>query len=85
MKIVWRSRNFEPWAGSRQERPCTDQIATLRTIVERSHERNSPISATFVDYEKAFDSVDREVLWKLLRHHGLPEKYIILIQKTFLN
>ena len=36
-----------------------------------------------MDYEKAFDSVDREVLWKLLRHYGIPEKYIILIQKTY--
>ena len=51
--------------------------------MEHSLEWNSPVYATFVDYEKAFDSVTREVLWKLLRHYGIQEKYIILIQKTY--
>nr|KAG5706650.1 hypothetical protein BaRGS_005720 [Batillaria attramentaria] len=37
----------------------------------------------FIDYEKAFDSVDREVLWKLLRHYGVPGKIISLIQRTY--
>ena len=32
---------------------------------------------------KAFDSVDRETLWKLLRHYGIPEKIITLIQSTY--
>ena len=36
-----------------------------------------------MDYEKAFDSVDREVLWKLLRHYGIPEKCITIIRKTY--
>ena len=43
----------------------------------------SPVYTTFVYYEKAFDSVDMEVLWKPLRHYGIPEKYIILIQNTY--
>ena len=40
-----------------------------------------------LDFEKAFDSVDSKVLWKLLRHNGLTEKYkyITLIQKTYDN
>ena len=73
----------EEQAGFRKDRSCTDQIATLRIILEQSLEWNSPVYTTFVDYEKAFDSVDREVLWKLLRHYGIPDKYITLIQKTY--
>ena len=34
----------------------------------------------FIDYEKAFDSVDRQNLWKLLRHYGVPLKIVNLIQ-----
>ena len=34
----------------------------------------------FVDYEKAFDSVHRPILWKVLRHYGIPHKYISLIK-----
>ena len=55
-------------AGFRKGRSCTDHIATLRIILEQSLEWNSPVYLTFVYFEKAFDSVDRDVLWKLLRH-----------------
>ncbi|KAL9978171.1 hypothetical protein ACROYT_G015662 [Oculina patagonica] len=83
LKVEVDKRLREEQAGFRKDRSCTDQIATLRIILEQSLEWNSPVYATFVDYEKAFDSVDREVLWKLLRHYGIPEKYITLIQKTY--
>ena len=38
-----------------------------------------------MDYEKAFDSLDRETLWKLLRHYGIPEKITNLIRKMYEN
>ncbi|KAI0216279.1 hypothetical protein LSAT2_031691, partial [Lamellibrachia satsuma] len=63
-------------AGFRQNRSCLDQIATLRIIVEQSLEWNSSLYVNFVDYEKAFDSVDRKTLWKLLRHYGVPTKLL---------
>ena len=53
--------------------------------MEQSLEWNSPVYATFVDFEKAFESVDRDVLWKLLRHYGIPERHITIIQKTYDN
>ena len=37
----------------------------------------------FVEYEKAFDSLDRETLWKLLRHYGVPKKFINLIRNSY--
>jgi hypothetical protein len=48
----------EQQAGFRKDRSCTDQIAALRIIIEQSLEWNT----SFVDFEKAFDSLDREVL-----------------------
>ena len=47
-------------AGFRKERSCTDQIATLRVIVEQTIEWQSSLYVCFVDFEKAFDSVDRQ-------------------------
>nr|KAG5703791.1 hypothetical protein BaRGS_009589 [Batillaria attramentaria] len=70
-------------AGFRRNRSCADQIASLLIIVEQSLEWNSPLYINFIDYEKAFDSVDREALWKLLRHYGVPGKIISLIQCTY--
>ena len=66
----------EQQAGFRQDRSCTDQIATLQIIVEQSIEWNSSLYVNFVNYEKAFDSVDRETLWKILRHYGVPKKLV---------
>ena len=73
----------EEQAGFRKGRSCADQIATLRIIVEQSVEWNSSLYVNFVDYEKAFDSLDRETLWKLMRHYGIPEKFVTMIQKMY--
>ncbi|KAL6466641.1 hypothetical protein MHYP_G00244450 [Metynnis hypsauchen] len=67
----------------RKERSCTAQIATLRIILEQSLDWNSPLYVNFIDYEKAFDSVDRHTLWRLLRHHGVPEKITNIIRKSY--
>nr|KAG5690467.1 hypothetical protein BaRGS_016467 [Batillaria attramentaria] len=53
------------------------------SVPGKSLEWNSPLYINFIDYEKAFDSVDREALWKLLRHYGVPGKLISLIQCTY--
>ena len=83
MKAAVDNRLRDQQAGFRQDRSCTDHIATLRIIVEQSLEWNSSLYVNFIDYEKAFDSVDRETLWKLLKHYGIPEKIITLIQRTY--
>ena len=73
----------EQQAGFRQDRSCTDQIATLRIIMEQSIEWNSSLYINFVDYEKAFDSVDRETLWKVLRHYEVPKKLVNMIKNSY--
>ena len=55
-------------AGFRRNRSCADQMASLRIIVEQSLAWNFPLYINFIDYEKALDNVDRETMWKLLRH-----------------
>lgn len=80
MKEVVDPKLRDQQAGFRQNRSCADQIASLRIVVEQSLEWNSPLYINFIDYEKAFDSVDRETLWKLLRHYGVPEKLVTLIR-----
>ena len=70
-------------AGFRQDRSCTDQIATLRIIVEQSLEFQSTLYLNFIDFQKAFDSVDRSTIWKLLEQYGIPGTYISLIQLLY--
>ena len=70
-------------AGFRKNRSCADHIATLCITIEQSLELSSPLYIIFIDYEKAFDSVNREALSKLLHHYGIPDKITTIIQKTF--
>ena len=73
----------ENQAGFRNGRSCSDQIATLRIIIEQSIEWNTPVYVNFIDFEKAFDSVDRKRLWNLMAHYGIPPKYINIIKNTY--
>ena len=65
--------------GFRPNRSCADLIFTLRLLTEESREWRSKIYMIFIDFEKAFDSVDRQSLWKILLHYGIPEKIVSLI------
>ena len=78
----WKRQSTPSSETSRLASAETDHIGSIRIIVEQSLEWNSPLYINFIDYEKAFDSVDRETLWKLLRHYGVPEKIIALIRCT---
>ena len=68
MKDALDGRLRDEQAEFRKERSCCDQKALLRTIVEQTLEWNTRLYMVFVDFEKAFDSIDREVVWKILRH-----------------
>ena len=66
-------------AGFRQERSSVDQIATLRIIVEQTIEWQTSLCINCIDFEKAFDSIDNQVLLKILKHYGIPQKIISII------
>ena len=62
-----------------------DQIFALRNILEQSLEWNTSLCINFIDFQKAFDSVHRESLWKILQAYGLPSKIINLIKMFYDN
>ena len=57
----------EEQAGFRSGRSCTEQILILRNIIEQSRKRQKDIYVNFVDFKKAFDSIHRDTLWKILQ------------------
>ena len=67
-------------AGFRKGRPCADQITTLRIIIEQSLEWKSPLYINLMGFEKAFDSVDHQVLWRLMKLYGISDKFINLLK-----
>ena len=73
----------EEQAGFRAGRSCVDQIFVLRTIIEQSLEWNSSTYINFIDFEKAFDSVHHETMWKILWSYGFPVKIINILKDMY--
>ena len=60
-------------AGFRKGRGTRDQIANIRWIMEKAREFQKNIYFCFIDYAKAFDCVDYNKLWKILKEMGIPD------------
>ena len=60
-------------AGFRKGRRTRNQIANICWIVEKAREFQKSIYFCFIDYAKAFDCVDHNKLWKILKEMGIPD------------
>ena len=61
----------------RTGRSCTEQVFTLRKIIDQCIEFKKPIVINFNNFKKAFDSVHRESLWKIVKIYGIPEQMML--------
>jgi hypothetical protein len=78
-KIVLRrlvhviNEHLLPWqSGFRPARSTTEQVTALRLIIDRCKARRKDVVVVFVDFAKAFDSVDRGALRQIIRLYGVP-------------
>ena len=70
-------------AGFRKGRGTRDQIANIRWIMEKAREFQKNIYFCFLDYAKAFDCVDRNKLWKILKEMGIPDHLTCLLRNLY--
>ena len=63
-------------AGFRKDRGNRDQIANIHWIMEKAREFQKNIYFCFIDYAKAFDCVDHNKLWRILKEMGIPDHLI---------
>ena len=75
----------EEHAGFRRGRGCSDQIFVLRNIIEQCTKWQRELYINFADFQKAFDSIHRECLWKILRSYGIPSKITSIIKSFYHN
>ena len=66
-------------AGFRKGRGTRDQIANIYWIMEKAREFQKNIYFCFIDYAKAFDCVDHDKLWKILKEMGIPDHLTCLL------
>ena len=70
-------------AGFRKGRGTRDQIANICCIIEKTREFQKNNCFFFIDYAKAFDCVDHNKLWKILKEMGIPDPLTCLLRNLF--
>ena len=70
-------------AGFRKGRGTRDQIANIRWIIKKAKEFQKNIYFCFIDYAKAFDCVDHNKLWKILKEMGIPDHLTCLLRNLY--
>ena len=68
-------------AGFRKGRESRDQIANIHWIIEKAREFQKNIC--FIDYTKAFDCVDHNKLWNILKEMGIPDHLTCLMRNLY--
>ena len=70
-------------AGFRKDRGTRDQIASIRWVIEKAREFQKNIYFCFIDYAKAFDRIDHNKLWKILKEMGIPDHLTCLLRDLY--
>ena len=70
----------ESQCGFRKHRGTIDMIFVARQIQEKAREQQRDLCMAFIDLSKAFDTVDRHLLWRVLEKFGCPKKFINMIR-----
>ena len=84
-----RLQQFMSWelpdvrAGFRKGKGTRDQITSIRWIIEKAREFQKNIYCCFIDYAKAFDYVDHNKLWKILKEMGIPDHLTCLLRNLY--
>ena len=71
------------YAGLRKGRRTRDQVANIRWIIEKTREFQKNIYFCFIDYAKAFDCVNHNKLWKILKEMGIPDHLTCLLSNLY--
>ena len=70
-------------AGFRKGRGTRNQIANIHWIIEKKENSRKNIYFCFIDYTKAFDCVDHNILWKILQEMGIPDHFTCLLRNLY--
>ena len=82
-----RNLDHEAQCGFRNRRGCTDPDGTftVKSLVTKRREHNQETWILFLDLVKAFDTVPRELLWRVLTKVGVPDKMVSILKAMHKN
>ena len=70
-------------AGFRKSKGTRDEIANIHWIIERAREFQNNVYFSFIGYTEAFDCVDHNKLWKIMKEMGIPDHLSCLLRNLF--
>lgn len=70
-------------AGFRRGFSTLDHISTCSRLIEVSREYQLPLILTFIDFKKAFDTIEHNFLWRALKDQGIEDDYIDLLTECY--
>ena len=70
-------------AGLRAGFSTVDHLHVIRQLQEKAHEYNISLYFAFVDYEKAFDSIEFEPIFHALKNHGVDKAYLDIVKHLY--
>ena len=73
----------ESQMGFRKGRSCIDAVFTIKMLIEKRREFNCPTHLAFIDWEKAFDNVNRTLLWEIMLEKGYPKHLVTVITELY--
>lgn len=85
IKVHVNGRLMQGQNGFRLKKACRDAVFRLWRELEKSNREKEAFIITFIDYSKAFDSLNWENLWKTLEFAGCPRKLVTVIRKLYEN
>lgn len=85
LKITSEHTLGEEQMGLRKGRSTTDAIFTIRQIIEKRREFNQETHIAFIDFEKAFDNLNRKQLWEIMEHQGYPQHLKEAVKSLYNN
>ena len=75
----------EMQSGFRRGRGCTDQIFIVRQICEKYLGKGKDVYFAFLDLEKAYDRVDRDAMWSVLRLYGIDVRLLQGVKSLYVD
>ena len=79
----WELKDVE--TGFRKSRGTRDQIVNICWIMKKAREFQRNVYFCFINYSKAFDCVDHNKLWKILKEMGIPDRLTCLLRNMYVD
>lgn len=70
-------------AGFRRHFSTTEHIHSVSQLIEKCNNYNMQLYLVFIDYKKAYDSVEWQAVWNVLAQHGVAQTYVNLLQTAY--